>query len=140
MLLAFHLFLKLFYSFLIEKLKEQWLKEKKVIDSAGAVKRNIEKLKAQIEINKKNPSMSLSLEQKYSQMLDMEQKLQAIQEQSGKKRLLKEEVDEDDIANIVAKWTGIPVNRLMEDESKKLIGMEKVQGNFSLQLLILRIL
>ena len=110
----------------IEKLKEQWLKEKKVIDSAGAVKRNIEKLKAQIEINKKNPSMSLSLDQKYSQMLDMEQKLQAIQEQSGKKRLLKEEVDEDDIANIVAKWTGIPVNRLMEDESKKLIGMEKV--------------
>lgn len=110
----------------IEKLKEQWLKEKKVIDSAGAVKRNIEKLKTQIEINKKNPSMSLSLEQKYSQMLDMEQKLQAIQEQSGKKRLLKEEVDEDDIANIVAKWTGIPVNRLMEDESKKLIGMEKV--------------
>ena len=69
------------------------------------MKRNIEKLKAQIEINKKNPSMSLSLEQKYSQMLDMEQKLQAIQEQSGKKRLLKEEVDEDDIANIVAKWT-----------------------------------
>ena len=110
----------------IEKLKEQWLKEKKVIDSAGAVKRNIEKLKAQIEINKKNPSMSLSLEQKYSQMLDMEQKLQAIQEQSGKKRWLKEEVDEDDIANIVAKWTGIPVNRFMEDESKKLIGMEKV--------------
>lgn len=110
----------------IEKLKEQWLKEKKVIDSAAAVKRNIEKLKAQIEINKKNPQMSQSLETKYSQMLDMEQKLQAIQEQSGKKRLLKEEVDEDDIANIVAKWTGIPVNRLMEDESKKLIGMEEV--------------
>lgn len=70
--------------------------------------------------------MSISLEAKYSQMLDMEQKLQAIQQQSNKKRLLKEEVDEDDIANIVAKWTGIPVNRLMEDESKKLIGMETV--------------
>ena len=110
----------------IEKLKEQWLKEKKVIDSAAAVKRNIEKLKAQIELNKKNPQMSQSLEVKYSQMLDMEQKMQAIQEQSGKKRLLKEEVDEDDIANIVAKWTGIPVNRLMEDESKKLINMEEV--------------
>mgnify|MGYP004650403309 FL=1 len=110
----------------IEKLKEQWLKEKKVIDSAAAVKRNIEKLKAQIELNKKNPQMSQSLEAKYSQMLDMEQKMQAIQEQSGKKRLLKEEVDEDDIANIVAKWTGIPVNRLMEDESKKLINMEEV--------------
>ena len=110
----------------IEKLKEQWLKEKKVIDSTGAVKRNIEKLKAQIEINKKNPQMSQALEQKYSQILEMEQKLQAIQAQSGKKRLLKEEVDADDIAYIVAKWTGIPVNRLMEDESKKLIEMENV--------------
>ena len=110
----------------INKLKDQWLKEKKIIDSTAAVKRNIEKLKAQIEINKKNPQMSASLELKYSQMLEMEQKLRTIQEQSGKKRLLKEEVDEDDIANIVAKWTGIPVNRLMEDESKKLIGMEEV--------------
>lgn len=110
----------------IEKLKEQWLKEKKVIDSSAAVKRNIEKLKAQIELNKKNPSMAASLEVQYSQMLDMESKLKAIQAQSGKKRLLKEEVDEDDIATIVAKWTGIPVNRLMEDEAKKLIGMEDV--------------
>ena len=110
----------------IDKLKEQWLKEKKVIDSSAAVKRNIEKLKAQIELNKKNPSMAASLEVQYSQMLDMESKLKAIQAQSGKKRLLKEEVDEDDIATIVAKWTGIPVNRLMEDEAKKLIGMEDV--------------
>lgn len=110
----------------INKLKEQWLKEKKVIDSAAAVKRNIEKLKAQIELNKKNPTMSASLEAKYSQMLEMESKLQTIQAQAGKTRLLKEEVDEDDIASIVAKWTGIPVNRLMEDEAGKLIGMEKV--------------
>lgn len=110
----------------INKLKEQWLKEKKVIDSAAAVKRNIEKLKAQIELNKKNPTMSASLEVKYSQMLEMETKLRTIQGQSGKTRLLKEEIDEDDIASIVAKWTGIPVNRLMEDEAGKLIGMEKV--------------
>ena len=111
----------------IEKLKTQWLKEKKIVDSSAAIKRNIEKLKAQIEQNKKNPSMTLVLEEKYSQMLDMEQKLQALQAQSGaKKRLIKEEVDGDDIANIVAKWTGIPVNRLQEDESKKLIGMEEV--------------
>ena len=110
----------------IEKLKEQWLKEKKFIDSSAAVKRNIEKLKAQIELNKKNPTMSATLEAKYSQMLDMEVKLRTINEQAGKKRLLKEEVDEDDIASIVAKWTGIPVNRLMEDESKKLVSMEQV--------------
>ncbi len=110
----------------INKLKEQWLKEKKVIDSVAAVKRNIEKLKAQIEMSKKNPGMTETLETKYSLMLDMEKKLNQLQLQSGKKRLLKEEIDEDDIGCIVAKWTGIPVNRLMEDESKKLIGMEKV--------------
>ena len=110
----------------INKLKEQWLNEKKVIDSTAAVKRNIEKLKSQIEMSKKNPTMAASLEVKYSQMLDMEKKLEKIQSQSGKNRLIKEEVDEDDIAAIVAKWTGIPVNRLMEDESKKLIGMEEV--------------
>lgn len=110
----------------INKLKEQWLKEKKVIDSGAAVKRNIEKLKAQIEMSKKNPEMTETLETKYSLMLDMEKKLNQLQLQSGKKRLLKEEIDEDDIGCIVAKWTGIPVNRLMEDESKKLIGMEKV--------------
>ena len=110
----------------ISKLKDQWLKEKKIIDSYAAVKRNIEKLKAQIELNKKNPTMAASLEVKYSQMLDMEKKLKEIQKQAGKKRLLKEEVDEDDVAAIVAKWTGIPVTRLMEDESKKLIGMEQI--------------
>ena len=110
----------------IGKLKDQWLKEKKIIDSYAAVKRNIEKLKAQIELNKKNPTMAASLEVKYSQMLDMEKKLKEIQKQAGKKRLLKEEVDEDDVAAIVAKWTGIPVTRLMEDESKKLIGMEQI--------------
>ncbi len=113
----------------INKLKEQWLKEKKVIDSVAAVKRNIEKLKAQIEMSKKNPEMTATLENKYSLMLDMEKKLSQLQAQSGKKRLLKEEIDEDDIGCIVAKWTGIPVNRLMEDESKKLIGMEQVMHN-----------
>lgn len=108
----------------IEKLKTQWLSEKKVLDSYASVKRNIEKLKSQIEINKKNPTMANSLELKYSQMLDAEKKLKSLQ--SGKNRLLKEEIDEDDIASIVAKWTGIPVTRLMEEESKKLIDMEEV--------------
>ena len=111
----------------IEKLKTQWLQEKKVIDSSAAVKRNIEKLKAQIEQNKKNPDMSKALENKYSQMLDMEKKLKEMQS-SVKHRLIKEEIDEDDIAAIVAKWTGIPVNKLMEEETQKLISMEEVMG------------
>lgn len=110
----------------IKKLSEQWLNEKKIIDSAATVRRNIEKLKSQIELSKKDPTATAALEAKYTKMIEMEKKLQSMQNQSGKKRLLKEEVDEDDIASIVAKWTGIPVNRLMEDESAKLIGMEKI--------------
>lgn len=108
----------------INKLKTQWLKEKKIIESAAAVKRNIEKLKAQIEMIKKNVSMTASLELKYTQMVEMEKKLQELQNLSQDKRLLKEEIDGNDIAEIVSKWTGIPVNRLNEDETKKLIGME----------------
>ena len=109
----------------ISKLKTQWIQEKKVIDTYANTKRNIAKLKSQIELNKKNSEMNASLQIKYSQMLDMEKKLKTLQEQSGKKRLLKEEIDEDDISSIVAKWTGIPVNRLLEDEPKKLLSMEK---------------
>ena len=109
----------------ISKLKEQWLNEKNIIDSSAAVKRNIEKLKSQMELYKENPTMLAGIEAKYTQMLEMKKKLETI-EKSSKNRLLKEEIDEDDIAEIVAKWTGIPVNRLMEDESQKLISMEKV--------------
>lgn len=57
-------------------------------------------------MSKKNPEMTETLETKYSLMLDMEKKLNQLQMQSGKKRLLKEEIDEDDISCIVAKWTG----------------------------------
>lgn len=110
----------------IGKLKNQWLQEKKVMESSAAVKRNIEKIKSQIEQFKKNPTMTAALETKYSQMLEMEKKLKALQTQPNKKCLLKEQIDGADIAEIVAKWTGIPVNRLQEDESRKLIGMEDV--------------
>ena len=111
----------------IKTLQTQWLQEKKIIDSSTVVKRNIEKLKSQIEMHKKDSKMSKSLEEKYEQMIEMEQKLQSLQ--NGKNRLLKEEIDEDDISSIVAKWTGIPVNRLLEDEAKKLINMEQTMHN-----------
>ena len=70
--------------------------------------------------------MKAALETRYSQMLDMQKKLKILQSQSNKDCLLKEQIDGADIAAIVAKWTGIPVNRLQEDESQKLLGMEEV--------------
>lgn len=108
----------------ISTLKQQWMNEKSVLDSYAAVKRNLEKIKSQLEINKNNPKMVSVLQGKLTQLVDAEKKLKSMQ--TGKKRLLKEEIDEDDISAIVAKWTGIPVNRMMEDEVKKLIDMESI--------------
>lgn len=107
----------------INKLKTQWLEEKKVIDSYKVIKTNIIKLKSQIELNKKNSEINFQLEAKYNQMLEMEKKFKSI---GAKNKLLKEEIDEDDISSIVSKWTGIPVNKLLEEESQKLIKMEDV--------------
>lgn len=59
--------------------------------------------------------------------MELEKKLQSIQgKEKGENQLLKEEIDGDDIAQIVSKWTGIPVNRLVESEMQKLLRMEDV--------------
>ncbi len=108
----------------IEKLDSQWAAERKRIDKFGVIKTNIEKLKTQIELAKHNPDMVASLQQKLIQLKDMETKFKKTS--SVKKCLLKEEISGDDIAQVVAKWTGIPVNKLVEEESQKLIEMEEI--------------
>lgn len=108
----------------IEKLKSQWEDERKKIDKFGFIKTNIEKIKKQIELSKQNPDAIATLQQKLKQLQDMETKLKKATH--SKKCLLKEEISQDDIANIVAKWTGIPVNKLVEEESEKLISMEEI--------------
>lgn len=109
----------------ISKLKKQWLEEKQVISNTTIVKKNIETLKSQIEIAQKKGELSTSLETKYKQMLDLEKKLKELQSDKTKKHLIKEYLDADDIASIVAKWTGIPTTRIVENESRKLINMEE---------------
>ena len=108
----------------ITKLRDQWSQEKKIITNTTTVKKNIEILKSQIEIAQKKGELTTSLEHKYKQMLEMEKKLKDLQSDKSKKRLIKEQLEADDISAVVAKWTGIPTTRLVEDESKKLIQME----------------
>lgn len=108
----------------IIKLRDQWMQEKKVINSVTTVKKNIEILKQQIEIAQKKGQLTNALEEKYKQMVAMEKKLKDLQSDKSKKHLIKEYLDGDDISAIVAKWTGIPTTRLVEDESKKLLKME----------------
>ena len=80
--------------------------------------------KIQIEIAQKKGELTTELEKKYRQMLELEKRLKELQSDKTKKRLIKEYLDADDISAIVAKWTGIPTTRLVEDESQKLIHME----------------
>ena len=108
----------------IAKLKDQWNKEKHLINTATKVKKALEVLHTQIESAKKKGELTNSLEKKVKEMQELERKLKTVQADKSKKHLLKEYLDGDDISEIVAKWTGIPTTRLVENESDKLIHME----------------
>lgn len=108
----------------INKLKTQWEQEKKIISSITTVKKNLEILNAQIQLAQKKGELTTSLEEKYKEMLAMEDKLKKLQSDKSKKHLVKEYLSADDISEIVAKWTGIPTTRLVENESEKLLSME----------------
>ena len=108
----------------INKLKKQWEQEKKLIETTRVLKKNMAAIKAQLELNKKNSSPDINMEKRYAQMAETQKKLEAIQLKTAKTRLIKEEIDGDDISEIISKSTGIPVTSLMEDESQKLVHME----------------
>ncbi|MDD3435711.1 MAG: AAA family ATPase, partial [Candidatus Gastranaerophilales bacterium] len=109
-------------------LKTQWELEKSTITAETSTKEEIEKVKQQIEEAERNADLQLAAELKYGKLLELEKKLAQCQKKEGvnknKNRMLKEEIDDEDIANVVSKWTGIPVNRLIESEMQKLLHME----------------
>jgi len=108
----------------IGKLKEQWEQEKKIISAMSKVKNNLESLNNQIEQAKKEGQLTEELEKKLKELQIMGNKLKQLQADKSKKHILKEYLDGDDISEIVAKWTGIPTARLIEDEAEKLVNME----------------
>ncbi len=109
----------------ISKLKTQWEKEKKSITSETAIKDEINQVKNKIAEAERNTDLQTAAELKYGKLLELEKQLQSLQGKDRlKNQLLKEEVDEEDIAEIVSKWTHIPVNKLVESERDKLLKME----------------
>ncbi len=111
----------------INTLKDQWNKEKTLITGEASIKEEIEKIKNQIEIAERNTDLQTAAELKYGKLMELEKQLQEIQGHDKKdNQLLKEEIDEDDIAEVVSKWTGVPVSKLIESEMRKLISMENV--------------
>ncbi len=111
----------------IDVLKAQWEKEKASITSEADVKDEINKVKTQIEEAERSTDLQKAAELKYGKLLELEKKLKACQtKEHSNNKLLKEEVTATDIDEVVSKWTGIPVTKLVESEMKKLLHMEDI--------------
>ena len=104
------------------KMRTQWEQEKGSIDFVRQIKEQIEQTRRAVEEAERAYDLNKAAELKYSRLFDLEKQLSAAEaQQHHGPRLLKEEVRPNDIAEIVARWTGIPVTRLLESEREKLL-------------------
>ncbi|MBI5098931.1 MAG: ATP-dependent chaperone ClpB [Nitrospirae bacterium] len=109
-------------------LKAQWVREKEGIGKISSTKEEIERSRIEAEKAEREGDLNKAAELKYGTLLALQKRLEEENEklkQQGKSRMLKEEVDEEDVAEIVSKWTGIPVTRMLEGEVEKLLKMEE---------------
>ena len=111
-------------------LNAQWQQEKGAIDELSALKEEIERVQLQVEQAKRSYDLNKAAELEYGTLAGLQKQLLA-QEQAlaetddtAEKSLLREEVSEDDIAEVIAKWTGIPVAKLVQSEMEKLLKLE----------------
>jgi ATP-dependent Clp protease ATP-binding subunit ClpB len=111
-----------------EELRTQWKKEKETVEAIRNIKVEIEELKHRAAEAERKADYETAAKIKYGEIAEAEKKLQLLTHSLAviqeKRQLLKEEVDADDVAQIVSKWTGIPVSRLTESEAEKLLRLE----------------
>jgi ATP-dependent Clp protease ATP-binding subunit ClpB len=106
-------------------LKAQWMKEKEVVQAGRRVKEEIDRLRTELEQAQRRGDFGRAGEIQYGLIPNLEKQLaEASQSPAQKTTLLREEVTDEDIAKVVAAWTGIPVSRLQEGERSKLVHME----------------
>jgi ATP-dependent Clp protease ATP-binding subunit ClpB len=110
------------------QLKAQWQNEKAAINAVGVINGQIEQIKLDLEKAQRQSDLNLAAQIQYGRLPELQQKLaaaeKALRDKPGQ-RLLHEEVTDEDIARVVATWTGIPVSRMLETEREKLVQMEK---------------
>ncbi len=110
-------------------LKAKWESEKEVVHGIQREKENIDKLKFEAEQAEKAGDYGKVAEIRYGKITEAERRLDEFQkkmkEMQGEQSLLKEEVDSEDIAQVVAKWTGIPVSKMLQSEREKLLHLEE---------------
>jgi ATP-dependent Clp protease ATP-binding subunit ClpB len=112
-----------------DALKVRWQAEKQGVQRLRQLRKDIETTKVEIEQAELQYDLNRAAELKYGQLTSLEKKLKAEEELLSKKqgstRLIKEEVDEEDIADVVSRWTGIPITKLLEGEVQKLLHLEE---------------
>ena len=112
-----------------DELRAQWMSEKEIIAKIRGHKEQIEKAKIESERAEREGDLGRAAELRYGKLLELQKALEGenkrLLEAQKKRKMLKEEVDEEDIAEVVSKWTGIPVSRMLEGEVQKLIHMEE---------------
>jgi len=115
-----------------DDLKAKWENEKSVITGIQTEKESIEKYKTEAEQAERAGNLGLVAEIRYGKIQESEQRLEVFKtkmaEMNGQSPMLKEEVDSEDIAEVVAKWTGIPVQKMLESDREKLLHMEHELG------------
>ncbi len=111
----------------ISGMKAHWQSEKDAIVSIQAIKEQLENKRIELE---REPDLEKAAEIRYGQIPELERQVEVatkrLSELQSEQKMLKEEVDEEDIAEVVSKWTGVPVSRLMEGEMQKLVRLEDV--------------
>jgi ATP-dependent Clp protease ATP-binding subunit ClpB len=108
----------------------QWEAERQGIRKLQALREELEQVRREVEEAERTYDLNRAAELRHGRLPELERRLQAeeerLNERQGKTRLLREEVTEDEIAEIVARWTGIPVSRLMEGERQKLLRLDEI--------------
>ncbi|NUR78460.1 MAG: AAA domain-containing protein [Thermoleophilia bacterium] len=106
-----------------DALAARWAKEKEVLERVREITRRIDELRMEAERAEREANLQRVAEIRYGEIPQLERELE--EREKLEAPMVKEEVDEDDIAAVVARWTGIPVDRLLESETQKLLHMEE---------------
>ncbi len=113
----------------MDGMKAHWEQEKRSIDEIRSLKAEIERVRGEAERAERDGDLTKAAELRYGRLVELDKSVQTLNSQLAEvqrdRKFLKEEVDEEDVAEVVSRWTGIPVTRLMEGEVQKLVHMEE---------------
>ncbi len=116
----------------LERMKAHWQKEKELIQEIRTIKGEQEQLSSEAQVAEREGNLAHVAEIRYGRLIELQKRLQAANQRLSDlqkdSQMLKEEVDDEDIAEVVSRWTGIPVTRMLEGERDKLVRMEERLG------------